>query len=105
MLIVGRNLLSELVEREKRLRPAQGKTLERRVAAWTQEISAATWKQPTDVKQAFGSADIIGNNRIVFDICGNNYRIIAQFNYVAGVALIRFAGTHQQYDKIDARTI
>ena len=105
MLIVGRNLLTELVEREKRLRPSLGKTLERRISAWVQEVAAATWKQPIEIKRMFGSADITGDNRIIFNICGNNYRIVVQFNYVAGVALIRFAGAHQEYDKIDARTV
>ena len=105
MVIVGHNILSELVEREKRLSPAYGKTLERRVSAWLREIGAANWKQPTELKNVFGTADVIGGNRVIFDICGNNYRIVVQFNYGAGVALVRFAGNHQEYDKIDARTV
>ena len=53
----------------------------------------------------FGTADVVGNNRIVFDICGNTYRLVVQFNYVAGVVRIRFAGTHEEYDRIDVTKV
>ncbi len=53
----------------------------------------------------FGTADIVGDNRIVFDICGNSYRLVVQFNYAAQLARIRFAGTHKEYDRIDVKTV
>jgi mRNA interferase HigB len=53
----------------------------------------------------FGAADIVGDNRIVFDICGNAYRIVVQFNYAVGVARVRFAGTHEEYDRIDVTEV
>ncbi len=53
----------------------------------------------------FGSADVIGANRIIFDICGNDYRMVVRFSYVAQVAEIRFGGTHDEYDRIDPLTV
>ena len=104
MVIVGFDIIAALITREKRRRPQQGRTLERRIAAWKQEVEQARWRDPMEVRSVFGRADVVGGSRIVFDVCGNNYRIVVQFNYAAGVARIRFAGTHAEYDKIDVRT-
>ena len=65
----------------------------------------ARWRRPIDLKATFGSADIVGGNRIVFDICGNNYRLVVKFNYDLGVARLRLAGTHEDYDCIDVTEI
>jgi mRNA interferase HigB len=105
MIIIGFEIVSTLIAREKRDRPQQGRTLERRISAWKREVEQARWVKPTDVKAVYGTADIVGDNRVVFDICGNTYRLVVQFNYIVGNARIRFAGTHPEYDKIDARTI
>lgn len=105
MLIIGFEIIITLIERERRLRPPQGKALDRRIAAWKVEIERAKWKMPPEVKKVFGTADIVGDSRIVFDICGNTYRLVVQFNYAAGIARVRFAGTHEEYDDIDVRTI
>ena len=105
MIIVGFEVIATLIEHEKRKRPQQGRTLDRRIAAWKQEVEQARWKKPTEVKAVYGTADVVGDSRIVFDICGNSYRLVVQFNYAAGVARIRFAGTHQEYDRIDVKTV
>lgn len=105
MNIVGFDLIAALIAREKRERPAQGRTLERRMAAWKAQVEAARWTMPTEVKASYGTADVVGNNRVVFDICGNSYRFVVQFNYAAQVARVRFAGTHAEYDDIDATTV
>ncbi len=105
MNIVGFDHLATLIAREKRERPAQGRTLERRIAAWKAEVEAARWMKPTEVKAKFGTADVVGGNRVVFDVCGNTYRLVVQFNYHAQVARVRFAGTHAEYDEIDATTV
>ena len=68
-------------------------------------MERARWTKPTEVKAVFGAAGIVGDNRIVFDICGNSYRLVVQFNYPAQVARVRFAGTHREYDHIDVRTV
>lgn len=65
------------------------------MAAWRDAVESAEWRSPLDVKQVFGSADPVGDNRIVFDICGNSYRIVAKINYPAKIVQIRFAGTTQ----------
>jgi mRNA interferase HigB len=105
MVIVGFDIIAALITREKRRRPRQGRTLERRIAAWKQEVEQAHWRGPAEVRAMFGRADVVGANRVVFDICGNSYRLVVQFNYPTGVARVRFAGTHAEYDKIDVRMI
>lgn len=69
----------------------------------SQEITSVSAKSPQ--LAIFGTADVVGNNRAVFDICGNSYRLVVQFNYAAQVARIRFAGTHAEYDTINAATV
>ena len=105
MKLVGFTIVTTLIARERRERPQQARALDRRIAAWRQEVELAKWTMPTEIKAVYGTADVVGNNRIVFDICGNHYRLIVQFNYVAQVARIRFAGTHAEYDMIDATTV
>lgn len=97
------DIIDALVAREKRA--AAGRALQSRSRAWKREVEHARWKRPTYVKAVFGSADIIGGTRIVFDICGNNYRLVVDVNYAGGVVRIRFAGNHVEYNNIDARTV
>jgi mRNA interferase HigB len=97
--------VNALVAREIRKHPKRGGTLQRRVAAFRRDVTAATWKTTLDVKKQFGSADQVGANRIVFDLCGNSYRIVAAINYAAGFVEIRFAGTHEEYNAIDAKSV
>ena len=76
-----------------------------RLAAWLAEAIAATWTSPNDLKARFPSASLLANNRCVFNIGGNRYRLVAQINYEVGVVLVRWCGTHAEYDRIDAETI
>lgn len=78
---------------------------EQSLKAWYQEARKADWKDPHAVKDMYGNASVIANSRIVFNIGGNKYRLIVQFNYPRQIALIRFIGTHAEYDKIDAETV
>lgn len=73
--------------------------------AWYAEIKAAEWQNPTDIKAQYGNASILKDNRVVFNICGNKYRLIVKINYIASIVLIRFVGTHKEYDAIDAETV
>lgn len=73
--------------------------------AWFQEASAATWKSFQDIKTRYRSADVLPDNRVVFDIKGNTYRLIVKIHYNKGIVYIRFIGTHAEYDKINAETI
>jgi mRNA interferase HigB len=73
--------------------------------AWHQEILKANWHNPNEVKKQFGNASVVGDNRIVFNIHGNKYRLIVKINYYAKIIFIRFIGTHKQYDNIKAMEI
>lgn len=72
---------------------------------WYQVVCQAQWRGPADVKAQFGSASIVGNNRVVFNIKGNDYRLIVAFAYRMQWAFIKFVGTHAQYDQVDAATV
>lgn len=76
-----------------------------RLEAWFQEAAQAAWKNPHELKSRFPSADCIGNGRVVFDIGGNSYRLVVQLSYVTQIVVIRFAGTHAEYDAIDANSV
>lgn len=73
--------------------------------AWHKEAIKADWENPNQIKEQYRHASVVGNNRIVFNIHGNKYRLIVKINYAAKVVYIRFVGTHNQYDKIDATEI
>jgi len=73
--------------------------------SWHAAVTAAHWKSPVDLKAQFRNASICGNNRVVFNIGGNKYRLIVEMQYQAGIAWVKFIGTHAQYDKIDVETV
>jgi len=75
------------------------------VLAWYRHVLKAGWHSPADVKREFGSASILRDGRVVFNIAGNKYRLVVWINYPYRVVYVRFIGTHAQYDKIDAQTI
>jgi mRNA interferase HigB len=78
---------------------------EQYLKTWYDTAKNADWKSPFDVKQTYVTASILKSSRIVFNIKGNHYRLVAKFNYAKQWIFIRFIGTHEQYDKIDAETI
>lgn len=78
---------------------------EQALKAWYEEARKAEWSSFQDIKKQFGTASIVGNDRIVFNIKGNNYRLVVLILFLRGKAFIRFVGTHREYDKIDAKTI
>ncbi len=73
--------------------------------AWVHIVKAADWSRPNDVKLMFRSADLLANGRVVFDIGGNKYRLVAAVHYRGKRVYVRFIGTHKDYDKIDASKI
>jgi len=73
--------------------------------AWYAEAEAADWSKPQDIKDRFPSADFIGDDRVVFNIKGNTYRLIVAVHYPTRVMFIKFMGTHAEYDKVDAATV
>ena len=72
---------------------------------WYEIARGADWASPRDVKLQWGNASVIGDNRIVFNIAGNKYRLVVKFNYRSRKGFIRFVGTHAQYDSINAESI
>ncbi len=72
---------------------------------WYKKVSKSSWESLNDLKQDYLSADYIGNNRVVFNIKGNDYRLIAIIIYVSQKVYIRWIGTHAEYDKMDAKNI
>ncbi len=73
--------------------------------AWFAEVDQATWRGPEEVKAAYRSASFLGDNRVVFNVKGNRYRVVVAVKYEFFSVYIRFIGTHAEYDKIDAATI
>lgn len=78
---------------------------EEQLKSWYKEASKANWKNPVDIKAEYTSASILKSGRVVFNICRNKYRLIVDINYVRQWIFIRFIGTHQDYDKVDADKI
>lgn len=78
---------------------------EEALRTWYYEASHADWQTPADIKLAHRSASIIANNRVVFNIKGNTYRLIVAIRYDISIIFIRFIGTHAEYNKVDAETI
>ena len=72
---------------------------------WYKIVEKAKWKNTHDVKKIYGNASIVGNNRVVFNIKGNDYRLVVYFVFKYQMVYIRFVGTHKEYDKIDVKTI
>lgn len=97
MRIISRKALREFWERHPDARQA--------LQAWYADVKRAVWKTPADIKGVYRNASIVANNRVVFNIKGNRYRLVGGINYEYGIVYIRFVGTHQEYDRIDAATI
>ena len=97
MRIISRKMLRDFWERHP--------DVEQALRAWYHDARVANWRTPEDVHRTYATASLIANNRVVFNIRGNNYRLIVAINYRFGIIYIRFVGTHQEYDRVDAKTI
>jgi mRNA interferase HigB len=78
---------------------------EKPLSSWYHDAKVSDWKNSHELKQQYQSASIVGEGRVVFNIKGNAYRLVVLIDYEFQVLFIRFIGTHNQYDKIDAKTI
>jgi mRNA interferase HigB len=78
---------------------------EQQLKSWFQETSKAEWKTTKDIKIEYPTASFLADNRVIFNIKGNHYRLIVKINYDYQMVWIRFIGTHAEYDKIDASNI
>ncbi|MYA34287.1 MAG: type II toxin-antitoxin system HigB family toxin [Gemmatimonadales bacterium] len=75
---------------------------EQPLKAWYAVARRADWSSPADVKAVYGNASIVRNDRVVFNIGGNRYRLIVRFDYRRRIGFVRFVGTHAEYDRLDA---
>jgi len=97
MRVIAKKILREFWERQN--------DSEAQLKTWYKEASKAIWTSPSDIKSEYPRASILKNGRVVFNICGNKYRLIVQINYSRRWVFIRFIGTHAEYDKQDANEI
>ncbi len=81
------------------------KDAEQPLRAWYTEAKKADWQKPDDITKQYRTASILRNNRVVFNIKGNSYRLVTAINYIFKIVYIRFVGTHKEYDKINAEEI
>jgi mRNA interferase HigB len=73
--------------------------------AWYREVEKADWSEPAQVKRQFRHASFVKGNRVVFNIKGNNYRLVVKINYPYRVVYVRFVGSHAEYDKINVEEV
>jgi mRNA interferase HigB len=103
MRIIARRTLREFVEgrRGYKDQPALKAALD----AWFDEVRKARWSSATDVKHSYATASIISADRIVFNIKGNDYRLIVAVDFQKSIVWIKWIGTHRDYDRIDAKEV
>ena len=97
MRVISRRPLKELAQRY----PEAMAELE----AWFHEAEAAHWANPAQIKVRYGNASILKGSRVVFSICGNKYRLVVKMNYAYEIVYVRFAGTHREYDRVNAEEV
>jgi mRNA interferase HigB len=78
---------------------------EQPLKAWYEEAKSAAWTQPAEIKAQYRSASVLKNRRVVFNIKGNEYRLIVAIAYKLQIVYVEFVGTHKEYDAVDAETI
>jgi mRNA interferase HigB len=95
--IIAKRTLREFWERHR--------DAEQPLRAWHSEVLREDWKSPIEVTARYGTASIVGDDRVVFNIKGNHYRLVVRINYPYRVVYVRFVGTHAAYDRIDVREV
>jgi mRNA interferase HigB len=103
MRIIARRTLRDFVDSlaDRKDQPAVKGALE----AWFEEVKRTTWRSSADVKKLYATASIIRADRIVFNIKGNDYRLIVSVDFEKGIVWIKWIGTHKAYDKIDVTEV
>ena len=103
MIVIG----TQIIERyfDERAGRQGIKAARSQYGVWLSIATRAEWRKPEDAKRAHPKASILKGGRAVFNIKGNDYRLVAALNYRAGVLMIRFFGTHAEYDSINAETV
>lgn len=97
MRIISRKIIREFCKQHPNARRA--------LQAWYADTKQANWSDPNEIKRVYKNVSIVANNRVVFNIKGNDYRLVVAINYKFSIVYIRFIGMHKDYDKIDVTTI
>jgi mRNA interferase HigB len=97
MRVISRKTLKEFWERHPEAEQA--------LRAWYADAKQAIWKSPADIIKVYRNVSFVAHNRVIFNIKGNTYRLVAMINYEFGIVFIRFVGTHRDYDRINAATV
>ena len=97
MRIISRKKIREFWEKHSDARLA--------LESWYADAKKANWNTPSDIKDVYKNASFMASNRVVFNIKGNKYRLVAAVQFEYGIVYIRFVGTHKEYDRIDATTV
>ena len=97
MRIISRKTLKDFWQRHSDAEAA--------LQAWYVDVKRSRWRSPADIKSVYPNASLVANNRVVFNIKGNTYRVVAAVQYQFGIVYIRFVGTHEEYDRIDVATV
>ncbi len=101
--MIARRALLQFVES---LKGQEGqKAVKAALDAWFHEAQRAAWRNSVDVKLSYGTASIISADRVVFNIKGNDYRLVTAIDYRRQIVFIKWLGPHRDYDKIEARTV
>ena len=103
MMVIVRRTLNDYVA--GRCRHRDHKALKGALDAWFHEVQAQSWQSMAEVKAAFGSASVLNAERVVFNIKGNDYRLVTAMDFRRQCVFIKWIGTHEAYDEIDAKTI
>lgn len=100
MRVIAKRTLREFRQSSSQYADSQGA-----IEAWHAEASKASWRTPQEVKAQFRSASVLKGGRVVFNLAGNKYRLVVSIDYERQACFVKFIGTHEQYDRIDAETV
>jgi len=103
MRVIARRTLKQFVEKLRGHKDQ--KAVKSALDAWFYEAQHAEWTTPADVRKAYASASIVDAERVVFNIKGNDYRLVTAINYRLQIIFIKWLGSHAEYDHIDVRTV
>jgi mRNA interferase HigB len=100
MRVVGRDVLTSFLRDHPERGNARGP-----LETWHRVVKAAEWQTPADVKATYRHASVLKSSRVVFNVAGNDFRLVALIDYRRGVVRVRWFGTHAEYDRIDVEAI
>jgi mRNA interferase HigB len=103
MRIIARRTLREFVE--KRRGHKDQAALKAALDAWFDEVKKAQWSSTADIKRSYATASIVSGDRVVFNVKGNDYRLVVAVDFERGIVWIKWIGTHRDYDKVNVREV